>query len=73
MEASNTAPTEPKSGVKIHWQSSIRTSADVTAYLCMNEFGADVFFKPMLKNGQPPISVEPKIARINYSPFKSYV
>jgi hypothetical protein len=65
MESSNTAPTKSKSGVEIHWQSSIETSSDANAYLFMNEFGADVFFRPMLKNGQK-IFGEPKVARIIY-------
>jgi hypothetical protein len=51
--------TEPKSGVEIHWQSSISTITDANAYLCMNEYGADVFLKPMLKNGLT--AAQPKV------------
>jgi hypothetical protein len=56
------SPTEPKSGVEIHWQSSIGSSTDANTYLCMNEFGADVFLMPMRKNFQQQILVDdPKV------------
>jgi hypothetical protein len=48
---SNIAPRRqpeqrPKSGVEVHWQSTVGTINDATSHLCLSEFGADVFFKP---------------------------
>jgi hypothetical protein len=44
-------PAEQKSGVEVHWQSTVGTINDATSHLCLSAFGADVFFKPVVKDG----------------------
>jgi hypothetical protein len=65
--SSNAAPpAEAKSGVEVHWQSSIKTLSDGAAFMCMNELGADVFLKPML-NSSGAMAGIPKVSIIQYN------
>jgi hypothetical protein len=68
MASNNAAPSaEAKSGVEVHWQSSVKTLSDGAAFMCMNELGADVFLKPMLNSGET--AGIPKASAIGFSSF----
>jgi hypothetical protein len=68
--AASSAPPEAKkakkSGVEVHWQSKVETANDGLAFMCMNELGADVFLKPMLKQGAAADSPMVRVIELSY-------
>jgi hypothetical protein len=69
--STSAAPSTNKPGVEVHWQSETRTLADFAAHICLSELGADVFFQPLLKNGE--VVDKPKVRIWSTANFRGLI